>query len=80
MANSLDFYKGIFLHAIPVRIMVPCYNVLIYKGMIMAITVTRTMTTSESENNKIRNQKYDPPYIRTTFLITDSSPPPYFHY
>ena len=23
---SIDFYKGIFLHAIPVRIIVPCFN------------------------------------------------------
>ena len=24
-ANSIDFYKGIFLHLIPVRIIVPCF-------------------------------------------------------
>ena len=24
MMNSIDFYKGIFLHVIPVRIIVPC--------------------------------------------------------
>ena len=24
MRNSIDFYKGIFLHVIPVRIIVPC--------------------------------------------------------
>ena len=23
--NSIDFYKGIFLHVIPVRITVPCF-------------------------------------------------------
>ena len=26
MPNSIDFYKGVFLHAIPVRIIVPCQN------------------------------------------------------
>ena len=26
MLNSIDFYKGIFLHVIPVRIIVPRYN------------------------------------------------------
>ena len=26
MPNSIDFYKGIFLHVIPVRIIVPCFN------------------------------------------------------
>ena len=26
MPNSIDFYKGIFLHFIPVRIIVPCYQ------------------------------------------------------
>ena len=26
MPNSIDFYKGIFLHAIPVRIIVPFFN------------------------------------------------------
>ena len=26
MPNSIDFYKGIFLHVIPVRIIVPCCN------------------------------------------------------
>ena len=26
MPNLIDFYKGIFLHVIPVRIIVPCIN------------------------------------------------------
>ena len=26
MPNSIDFYKGIFLHVIPVRIIVPLFN------------------------------------------------------
>ena len=29
MPNSIDFYKGIFLHVIPVRIIVPCYSTFI---------------------------------------------------
>ena len=30
MPNSIDFYKGIFLHVIPVRIIVPCFKVMFY--------------------------------------------------
>ena len=26
MPNSIDFYKGIFLHVIPVRMIVPCFK------------------------------------------------------
>ena len=26
MPSSIDFYKGLFLHIIPVRIIVPCFN------------------------------------------------------
>ena len=30
MLNSIDFYKEIFLHVIPVRVIVPCFNFAIY--------------------------------------------------
>ena len=29
--NSIDFYKGIFLHVIPVRIIVPWFNIILLR-------------------------------------------------
>ena len=36
MLNSRDFYKGIFLHVIPVHIIVPCYETLCGLGQEVA--------------------------------------------
>ena len=47
--------------------------------MIIAITVTTTMATEESDDkSQIRSMGTDK--FVPTFLISDSSPPIYFHY
>ena len=42
MPNSIDFYKGIFLHVIPVRIIVPWLNQL---NKIAVIAVLQLLST-----------------------------------
>ena len=41
MPNSTDFYKGIFLHVTPVRIIVPCLEI---------ILSLRRYTTEKTQN------------------------------
>ena len=46
-----------------------------YKGMIIATTVTITKTANKSQIRSIGADKFV-----STFLISDSLPPTYFHY
>ena len=55
MPNSIDFYRGIFLHVIPVCIIVPCSDIL--HGFLSPFLDVTRMSQGPNLETKVASQK-----------------------
>ena len=55
MPNSIDFYKGIFLHVIPVRMIVPCFKEHLQAAVSARFFVLRKQSPEGVKKDALKN-------------------------
>ena len=52
MPNSMDFYKGVFLHVIPVRIIVPWVNQHLIVRSLYSVSINKILVNGAKQLNE----------------------------
>ena len=73
MPNSIDFYKGIFLHVIPIRIPIPCFYQIIKNESPSYLyhLIPKPLTSYSSRNSEnLSPIKANHSFVKNTFFLS----------